>query len=168
MFGNEGSGVVEVCLFPWSKDTLPTAKDIVPLFHFHPELRKKTLEHTSLSDEEDDCDEDEGMSWNGLRSFISDDKERAVNFFKWLKKIFTPFIYIGIGCDLMNPVVCFLLGHIAPGWVGGVLTSVVCTWRDWQQYFNSIFVFVLQSLNYCNIMCLWVVQYKWPGIFKKR
>ena len=127
MFGNEGSGVVEVCLFPWSKDTLPTAKDIVALFHFHPELRKKTLENTSLSDEEDDCDEDEGMSWNGLRSFIRDDKERAVNFFKWLKKIFTPFIYVGIGCDLMNPVVCFLLGHIAPGWVGGVLTSVVCT-----------------------------------------
>ena len=127
MWGNESDGVIEVCLFPWSKDTLPTPKDIITMFHFHPKLSNNPMESTTLSDDEDNYDQEDEIGWNGLRSFTEDDKQKAVNFFKWLKKIFTPFIYIGIGCDLMNPVACFLLGHIAPGWVGGVLTSVVCT-----------------------------------------
>ena len=131
-WGNESDGVVEVCLFPWSKATLPTVEDIITLFNFHPKLSEKPMVDTSHKKHDDDNDDDDDvlmrkLSCNSLRSFIKDDKHRAVNFFKWLRKIFTPFIYIGIGCDLMNPVACFLLGHIAPGWVGGVLTSVVCT-----------------------------------------
>ena len=52
MWGNESDGVIEVCLFPWSKDTLPTPKDIITMFHFHPELSNNPMESTTLSDDE--------------------------------------------------------------------------------------------------------------------
>ena len=97
-WGNERIGVVEVCLFPWSKDTLPTIEDIITLFNFHPKLSEKPMVDTSHKKHDDDDDDDvlmRKLSWNSLRSFIKDDKEKSVNFFKWLRKIFTPFIYIG-------------------------------------------------------------------------
>ena len=105
-WGNESDGVVEVCLFPWSKDTLPTIEDIITLFNFHPKLSEKPMVDTSHKkhddDDDDDNDDDDDddvlirkLSWNSLRSFIKDDKEKSVNFFKWLRKIFTPFIFIG-------------------------------------------------------------------------
>ena len=84
MWGNESDGVIEVCLFPWSKDTLPTPKDIITMFHFHPELSNNPMESTTLSDDEDNYDEEDDIGWNGLRSFTEDDKQKAVNFFKWL------------------------------------------------------------------------------------
>ena len=46
-WGNESDGVVEVCLFPWSKDTLPTIEDIITLFNFHPKLSEKPMVDTS-------------------------------------------------------------------------------------------------------------------------
>ena len=120
-WGNESDWVVEVFLFPWSKDTLPTVEDIITLFNFHPKLSEKPMVDTSHKKHDDDNDDDDDdddvlmreLSWNSLRSFIKDDKEKAMNFFKWLRKIFTPFIYIGTRRDLMNPVTCFLLGHVA-------------------------------------------------------
>ena len=94
-WGNESDGVVEVCLFPWSKDTLPTIEDIITLFNFHPKLSEKPMVDTSHKKHDDDDVLMRKLSWNSLRSFIKDDKEKSVNFFKWLRKIFTPFIYIG-------------------------------------------------------------------------
>ena len=46
-WGNESDGVIEVCLFPWSKDTLPTIEDIITLFNFHPKLSEKPMVDTS-------------------------------------------------------------------------------------------------------------------------
>ena len=74
-------------------------------------------------------DEDERenrVSWNTISSY-SDDVTKARNFFDWLGKLFPPMIQVGIGCDRMNPVPCFILAKLAPGWVGGVLTSLTCT-----------------------------------------
>ena len=53
--------------------------------------------------------------------------ENSIQTLLNLKGFVWSFIYIGIGCDLMDPVICFLLEHVAPGWVRGVLTSLVCT-----------------------------------------
>lgn len=129
-YANEGTGIVEVCLFPWNKESLPTAEDIISLFHFNPEMSKDPLVDTEVpDDDEDDDDEDSGVSWNTLRTFQDDNdgKKKAVAFFKWLKTIFNPFIRIAIGCESMNPVPCFILAQIAPGWVGGILTSLALT-----------------------------------------
>lgn len=124
-FGNESDGVVEVCLFPWNKDSLPTAEDIIKLFHFNPKMCEDPLTDSEVPNEDGD-DEDDEASWNTLRSF-SDDKEKAMIFFDWLKIVFIPFVRIVIGCDKMNPVPCFILAQLSPGWVGGVLTSLVLT-----------------------------------------
>ena len=134
-WGNESDGVVEVCLFPWSKDTLPTIEDIITLFNFHPKLSEKPMVDTSHKKHDDDDDDDNDddvlmrkLSWNSLRSFIKDDKEKSVNSLNGLEKYsHLSFTLVRTRRDLMNPVTCFLLGHVAPGWVGGVLKSLVCT-----------------------------------------
>ncbi|KAJ7340456.1 hypothetical protein OS493_003204 [Desmophyllum pertusum] len=41
--GIEGAGVVETCLFPWTKDTLPTAEDVITCFRFNPEMHKDPM-----------------------------------------------------------------------------------------------------------------------------
>lgn len=118
--------MVEVCLFPWTKDTLPNPEDIISLFHFNPEMSKDPLTDTEIPEEEDEDEDDESTSWNTITSF-SDDKKKATAFFNWLKEIFNPFIRIAIGCESMNPVPCFMLAQLTPGWVGGVLTALALT-----------------------------------------
>lgn len=88
-------------------------------------MGKDPLVMTEVSESEDD-DDDSKVEWNTIRSF-ADDKQRAITFFDWLKKIFTPFFLTAIGSDQMNPVPCFILAQLAPGWVGGVLTSLALT-----------------------------------------
>ncbi|XP_078347421.1 uncharacterized protein LOC144632613 isoform X2 [Oculina patagonica] len=130
-YGNEGTGVVETCLFPWSKDTLPTAEDIITLFHFNPEMHRDPMVDEEIEEEdeedEDNDPEEANVSWNTLGTCYGVDVKKANTFFDWLKPIFTPMIRIGIGCDAMNPVPCFILAELAPGWVGGVLTSLALT-----------------------------------------
>lgn len=88
-------------------------------------MGKDPLVMTEVSESEDD-DDDSKVEWNTIRSF-ADDKQKAITFFDWLKKIFTLFFLTAIGCDQMNPVPCFILAQLAPGWVGGVLTSLALT-----------------------------------------
>ena len=127
--GNEGSGEVEVCLFPWSKENLPNAEDIITLFHFNPEMSKDPLVDNELPEDEDDEDDDDHVtSWNTLRALHDCGRKiEGTAFFDWLQKKFTPFVRIAIGCESMNPVPCFILAHVAPGWVGGVLTTLAKT-----------------------------------------
>ncbi|XP_078346773.1 uncharacterized protein LOC144632041 [Oculina patagonica] len=123
-FGNEGGGFVETCLFPWNKETLPTAEDVIALFHFNPEMHRYPMVNEEI--EKRDYYEDGHPSWNTITSY-SDDVKEAETFFNWLEKLFFPMIQIGIGCERMNPVPCFILAKLAPGWVGDVLTSLCCT-----------------------------------------
>ena len=78
-------------------------------------------------EDEDEDDEEAHMSWNTLGTSYGVDVKKANAFFDWLKPIFTPMIRIAIGCDAMNPVPCFILAKLAPGWVGGVLTALALT-----------------------------------------
>ena len=48
-------------------------------------------------------------------------------FYEWLQPIMCPSVTIYAGEDKLNPVVVFMLTHLAPGWVGGVLTAVIYT-----------------------------------------
>ena len=83
-----------------------------------------------VSEEIEECDangrEDGHPHWNTITSY-HDDVTKAHTFFNWLGKLFSPMIQIGIGSEAMNPVPCFILAKLAPGWVGGVVTSLLCT-----------------------------------------
>ncbi|XP_068672409.1 uncharacterized protein [Montipora foliosa] len=144
-WGNEGCGPIDVCLFPWSKATLPTSEEICSMFKFHPQMHKnpmvrhkigelkvETKDKSNDGDVGDDNDENSGkvighVRWNKLHTSYHVDVRKASRFFRWLEEIFTPMVLIGIGCDQMNPIPTFMLAHIAPGWVGGILSFATCT-----------------------------------------
>ena len=113
-------------MFPWSKDTLPTAEDVITLFGFNSEMHSNPMVSEEIVERDDEEEEDDHATWNTITSYC-DDATKAHTFFNWLGKLFTPMIQIGIGCEAMNPVPCLILAKLAPGWVGGVLTSLVCT-----------------------------------------
>lgn len=127
-WGNEGSGPVDVCLLPWTKDALPTAEEICSMFHFHPEMhRRPMVKHDIREMRVKDTSADGHVEWNTLNTAYGIDVTKAIRFFEWLEKIFTPMVRIGIGVGQMNPIPTFMLAHIAPGWVGGILSQSVCT-----------------------------------------
>lgn len=127
-WGNEGSGPVEVCLFPWTKDALPTSEEICSMFHFHPKMhRNPMVTHDIREMQVTGSSEDGHVEWNTLHTGYGIDVTKAIRFFEWLEKIFTPLVRIGIGVEQMNPIPTFMLAHIAPGWVGGILSQSVCT-----------------------------------------
>ena len=128
-WGNEGSGPVEVCLFPWTKDALPTGEEICSMFHFHPKMHRNPLvKHDIREMRVKGSSGDDYVEWNTLNTRCGTDVTKAIRFFEWLEKIFTPMVRIGIGLEQMNPIPTFMLAHIAPGWVGGILSQSVCTW----------------------------------------
>lgn len=132
---NEGAGPIEVCLFPWSKEALPTPDDILTMFNFHPEMHKhpmvnneiRTLKLVDSLEKSDDGIQRGHARWNTLGTSYDVDVKKACNFFGWLEKIFTPMTRICIGCEKMNPTPCFILAHLASGWVGGILSSLTLT-----------------------------------------
>lgn len=132
---NENDGPIEVCLFPWGKDTLPTADDILVMFKFHPEMHENPMVETVVENmhvyswdwEYNGVEKRTFLRWNTLQTYKADPK-KASRFYEWLEKIFSPMIRIGIGCHSMNPFPCFMLTHVAPGWVGGILSCAECTY----------------------------------------
>lgn len=132
-WANEGTGLVETCLFTWDKESLPTATDIISLYGFNPEMHKNPLERAGDGDQDTDDErsdnEEEGgcVRWKSLSTSYDVDVQKAHAFFDWWKKIFSPYVQYGIGCEAMNPVPCFILAKLAPGWVGGVLSSLALT-----------------------------------------
>lgn len=134
-WGNEGVGLIEVCLFPWSKDILPSAEDIFSMFNFHPEMHKHPMVKNEIRKMEVDSTKQSSdgveighVRWNTIQTSYNVDVQKACRFFEWLEKIFTPKMSLfGIGCDQMNPIPVFILTHIAPGWVGGILSCATCT-----------------------------------------
>ena len=135
--GSEGGGCIETCLFPWNKDTLPTAEDIFALYHFNPNMHEGLVEDHKYDTEEGEGGEDsdnecsdQGPSWMGIMgSGTHDAKEECscTTFFNWLQKLFPRVVRIGVGAESMNPIPLFILAKIAPGWVGGVLTVMIYT-----------------------------------------
>ena len=151
------------------QNTLPTIEDIITLFNFHPKLSEKPMVDTSHKkhddDDDDDNDDDDDddvvmrkLSWNSLRSFIKDDKEKSVNFFKWLRKIFTPFIYIGTYSPWFNESsYLFLVGTCCPrlGWRSVKIFGLHLTWlTKWLFLFFCLFC---QVFFFCSA-CLWTVR----------
>ena len=94
--------------------------------HNNPLVDEEIAEPEDEDDEEEDSEEAH-VCWNTLGTCYGVDVQKANTFFDWMKPIFTPMIRIGIGCDAMNPVPCFILAKLAPGWVGGVLSSLALT-----------------------------------------
>ena len=125
------------------------------VFNFHPKIyeeyesdpkdlgrlrRKKLHYHIRPDDESDDDfedvnehDLDEKPCLNQIFGTCSpgpDEKwknEDSRKFFKWLQPIMCPSVSIFVGDGKLNPIVMFMLTHLAPGWVGGALTGAVCT-----------------------------------------
>jgi len=133
-WGNEGVGLIETCLFPWSNDTLPTPQDILSMFNFHPEMHNHPMVKNKIGkmqvdrgSESADGESIGHVRWNTLSTSYKVDVKKACRFFEWLEKIFSPMTLMGIGCERMNPIPCLILAHIAPGWVGGILSCATCT-----------------------------------------
>ena len=88
---------------------------------FH--VRRNKHEDDDSDEEDDEHDLDEKPCLNRIlgMSFPNEDE-------KWLQPIMCPSVTIYAGAEKFNPVVVFMLTHLAPGWAGGVLTAVVYTW----------------------------------------
>ena len=126
------------------------------VFHFHPaiyeyyaenpedkgKLRQDKLHiHVRPSNVDDsDYNEDDGehhvsqqLCLNSIfgMDFPGEDEKwkftDSRKFYEWLQPIMYPCVTAYAGEDKLNPVVVFLLTHLAPGWVGGALTSVIFT-----------------------------------------
>ena len=115
---------MEVCLFPWQQDNLPDDKDLARIFTFNDEM---ITHHASLARTVDKVLEiRDGLSL-GKEIVSHDSNAGTADFFRWLRKIFAPALYIYVGLEKMNPVPYFILTRLAPGWVGGFITWVTCT-----------------------------------------
>lgn len=104
------------------------------MFNFHPAMHKNPMLKNEIKEmvvdsrgESADGKEIGHVKWNAIQTSYKADLKKARYFFEWLEKIFSPMIRVGIGCDQMNPIPCFLLTHISPGWVGGILSCATCT-----------------------------------------
>ena len=131
-YGNEGSSHMEVCLFPWEKRKLPGNKDVGSLFAFDKHMCSKDAagemqEAEPLEMETDlDEDDDELILGERIRTFEIENPA-ARPYMEWLQKLLVPSVMMCFGMEQMNPVPVFILTRLAPGWVGGFFTSVVCT-----------------------------------------
>ena len=92
------------------------------------------------------------LRWNTLQTYKADPK-LACRFYEWLEKIFSSMVRVGIGCHSMNPFPCFMLTHVAPGWVGGILSCAERTY--WNQTTNprNVWPYLLQKIyqQICNL-----------------
>jgi hypothetical protein len=99
---------------------------------FH--IRRNEYEVGDSDEEVDDHDLDGKPCLNRIlgMDFPNEDEkwkyEDSRKFYEWLQPIMCPSVTMYVGDDdKFNPVVVFMLTHLAPGWVGGVLTAVVYT-----------------------------------------
>jgi hypothetical protein len=98
---------------------------------FH--VRRNKHEDDDSDEEDDEHDLDEKPCLNRIlgMSFPNEDEkwkyEDSRKFYEWLQPIMCPSVTMYVGAEKFNPVVVFMLTHLAPGWAGGVLTAVVYT-----------------------------------------
>jgi hypothetical protein len=51
--------------------------------------------------------------------------EDSRKFYEWLQSLIFPSVTIHTPENTVNPVAVFMLSHLTPGWVGGVLTAII-------------------------------------------
>lgn len=131
---------------PWDGDELPSDLVIVKdIFSLHPDvvenvyLTRKSQDESELEiyekiyfhhEQEHDRDkEDEkclnqvfGRHWS-RENDKTYDHEKELAFFTWLQNIMVPTRHCFIGYEVIRPIVVFFITTLAPGWIGGVLTS---------------------------------------------
>ena len=73
-----------------------------------------------------ETEEDDLLLGERIRSF-QPENPAARPYMEWLQKLLVPSVMMCFGMEQMNPVPVFILTRLAPGWVGGFFTSVVCT-----------------------------------------
>ena len=150
---SESDNRICTVIFPWEKKELPTPLELKEVFHFHPEiyeyyaenpedlgeLRQDKLHfHVRRNIDDSDYDEDENEHHIreqpclnrifGMDFPFKDEKWKLTDsqkFYEWLQPIMHPCVTVFAGEDKLNPVIVFMLTHLAPGWVGGALTSVI-------------------------------------------
>jgi hypothetical protein len=97
---------------------------------FH--LRRNRYEDSDCDEDDYEHDLEENPCLNrvlGMDHYYPDEDkqwkyEESRKFYEWLQPIMHPSVTMYAGEDKLNPVVVFMLTHLAPGWVGGVLTAV--------------------------------------------
>ncbi|CAB3985676.1 Hypothetical predicted protein [Paramuricea clavata] len=137
----------EICavIFPWDKQELPTTLELLNgVFHFHPEIYNhyadlspegySTLNENMLIFH---IPQDVGLihdcairpclnSIFGVSAPKTDEPWRLRDsraFYEWLQPIMCPSFTAYVGDDVFSPMALYMLTQLAPGWVGGALTS---------------------------------------------
>ena len=94
---------------------MPSGKEVLDIFNLHPEIVKSSTETRELK-------RDELRSNYNLISGQKNGKQFNMDIYYWFVE------RVGKGaivcqCDLayVEPAPCFILTHIAAGWVGGIL-----------------------------------------------
>ena len=150
---SESDSKICTVIFPWEKKELPTPLELLKeVFHFHPAIYEYYAEHPedkgelrqdklyfhgrpSNIDDSDDGEHDVSEQFCLNRIFGMDfpGEDEKWKFkdsrksYEWLQPIMHPCVIVYAGEYELNPVVVFMLTHLAPGWVGGALTSVIYT-----------------------------------------
>ena len=127
---------------PWDKNGIPDRKALLgDVFHFHREVWKDELYDDEVEyDKEVVFHVDEGhpgdddvvcLNSTFGRCFDEEsrphNKEKEIEFGRWLQKIMVPCRRYQSGDEKLNPVVHFLVTTLGHGWVGGTLTGETWT-----------------------------------------
>ena len=128
--------VLDVCLFPWPGDKLPTPGNVHEIFHVHEKIislsdQSELVSHAEVltcpphNSESDEFNYDENIvSLRNTFSTVNKNEERENDLFRWLQKLFQPSLMFCSGKDTIYPQLYFHLTVLSPGWVGGIFTTI--------------------------------------------
>jgi hypothetical protein len=127
---------LDVCLFPWQGDKLPTPEEVLKIFYVHEKIIQSQSDSSELvghadvltipPPEQDELEYDENITSlrNTFSSIIADNEEHQDDLFLWLQKFFQPSLMFCSGLDTIYPQLYFHLTLLSPGWVGGVFATI--------------------------------------------
>ncbi|KAM7441833.1 hypothetical protein ABFA07_009158 [Porites harrisoni] len=118
---DRGECPIDVILFAWGKDQLPSVKEIIEILHLNTNLHLHVIYETS---ERRFGEGDElGKLFKCRRQLPGES-----SFFETLPKVIDGFVKVRVDyqgrMNSFRPSPVFILTQLSPGWCGGVLTGV--------------------------------------------
>lgn len=118
---NKGECPIDVILFPWDRDELPSQEEIMEIFHLNANLQ---LDVRVMRSERNFADENELEKVFKCRRQLPHES----SFFEILPKVLEGYVQVSVDyrgrSQTFRPCPVFILTQLSPGWCGGVLTGV--------------------------------------------